>query len=196
MAPANIDAPSICSEQVNIMSQHTIADIYTANDSIRERLIESFATLTDRQVSTLPDGEKWNVAQILEHVSMVESGMSRICSKLLSKAKAEDHRANGFITVSDGFTAKGEEVATVKLDAPEMVHPSNGKTISQTLAAMEENRETLNQLRPLFDEYDCNTRKFPHPYFGDLSAGEWLMLIGGHEARHLRQIRTLVDKIG
>lgn len=178
------------------MSQHTIADIYTANDSIRERLIESFATLTDRQVSTLPDGEKWNVAQILEHVSMVESGMSRICSKLLSKAKAEDHRANGFITVSDGFTAKGEEVATVKLDAPEMVHPSNGKTISQTLAAMEENRETLNQLRPLFDEYDCNTRKFPHPYFGDLSAGEWLMLIGGHEARHLRQIRTLVDKIG
>lgn len=178
------------------MSSQTVEEIYAANDRIREMLIETLAELTDDQVSALPDGEKWTVAQVVEHVSIVESGMSRICSKLLSKAKAEDHRSDGTITISDEFTAKGREVAAVKLEAPEMVHPIQGKTISRSLAAMEENREALNELRPLFEKYDCTDRKFPHPFFGDLSAGEWLMLIGGHKARHLKQIRNLVGKIG
>jgi len=178
------------------MSSQTVAEIYAANDRIREKLIETLATLTEHQVSFLPDGEKWTVAQIVEHLSIVESGIVRICAKLLSKAEKDEHRSDGSVTISDEFAAKGVEVAAVKLEAPEMVHPVQGKTISQSLASMEENREALNELRPLFEEFDCTARKFPHPYFGDLSAGEWLVLIGGHKARHSKQIKNLIGKIG
>ena len=59
---------------------------------------------------------------------------------------------------------------------------------------MENSRERLNELRPLFEEFDGDTAKFPHPYFGDLSAVEWLVLLGGHEERHLKQIQTNVGK--
>jgi hypothetical protein len=33
---------------------------------------------------------------------------------------------------------------------------------------------------------------FPHPFFGELSAIEWLCLIGGHEQRHLKQIKRVM----
>ena len=178
------------------MSDQTIAEIYDANDRIREKFIETLAGLTDAQVSALPEGEKWTIAQITEHVSMVENGMSRICSKLLQNAKAEGQTSNGTVKISDAFAEKSTEVATLKLEAPEIVQPSHGKTIAESLAAMDETRGNLKQLRPLFEEYDCNSHKFPHPFFGDLSAGEWLLLVGGHEARHLKQIKHLLEKVG
>ena len=177
------------------MSYQTIAEIYSSNDHIREKLRGTLANLTDEQGSSLPDGEKWTVAQVVEHVSMVENGMSRICSKLLSSAKADGQLSDGTVRISDGFVEKSAEVATMRLEAPEIVLPSHGKTIAESLAAMDDNRNKLNELRPLFEEYDCNTQKFPHPFFGDLSAGEWLLLLGGHAARHLKQIRILLEKV-
>jgi hypothetical protein len=62
---------------------------------------------------------------------------------------------------------------------------------------MEENRRKLEELRPLFESANCaDDYKFPHPYMGELTATEWLALIGGHEARHLHQIKKLMRKIG
>lgn len=178
------------------MSQQTIADIYASNESIREKFKGTLARLTESQLSTLPDGEKWTITEIVEHVAMVENGMSRICSKLLSGAKAEGQLSDGTVTMSNTFTEKSTAAGAVKLEAPEIVHPSHGRTLPESLAAMDETRDKLNELRPLFEEYDCNTHKFPHPFFGDMSAAEWLLLVGGHEARHLKQIRTLAEKIG
>lgn len=178
------------------MSYETIAEIYASNDRIRENLKETLASLTDKQSSYLPEGEKWTIAQIVEHVSMVENGMSRICSKLLSSAKAEGQLSDGTVKISDKFAEKSAEVVTVKLEAPEIVRPTHDRSIAESLASTDETRNKLNELRPLFEEFDGNTQKFPHPFFGDLSAVEWLVLVGGHEARHLKQIRHLLEKDG
>ena len=177
------------------MSQQTITEIYASNDRIREKFKGTLADLTESQLSTLPDGEKWTIAQIVEHVSIVENGITRICSKLLSSAKDNGHLSDGTVKMSNTFTEKSTAATDVKLEAPEMVHPSHGMTIAQSLAAIDEAHDKLNELRPLFEGYDCNTGKFPHPYFGDMSAAEWLLLVGGHEARHLKQIRLLAEKI-
>ena len=47
-----------------------------------------------------------------------------------------------------------------------------------------------------FQKVDGVEAKFPHPYFGDLSAQEWLVLSGAHEIRHLKQIRRVIEAIG
>jgi hypothetical protein len=56
---------------------------------------------------------------------------------------------------------------------------------------MEESRNRLNELRPLFESVECSDQKFPHPAFGELTAHEWLALVGGHEARHIAQIKRI-----
>lgn len=178
------------------MSNPTIADIYTNNDKIRENFLLEIGSFTERQTSSLPEGEKWTISQIVEHVSIVEDGITGICRKLLAKAQAEDKGSDGAVKISDSFLTRGAELAQIRVEAPERVHPVGGKTIAELMAKMQENRGRLDELRPQFENYDCNENKFPHPFLGDLSAAEWLVLIGGHEARHLAQIKNLIEKIG
>lgn len=177
------------------MKYQSIADIYAANDSIRDRLNELLAELPDEKANTLVDGEKWTVAQIVEHLSMVEEGMSKICAKLLSKAKSDNAMASGSINLSSNFFKKSAEIAAIKVEAPEFVRPSGGRTLPESITKMQENRQRLAEIRPLFETYDGDTRKFPHPFFGDISAVEWLVLLGGHEARHINQIKGILEKI-
>jgi hypothetical protein len=57
---------------------------------------------------------------------------------------------------------------------------------------MAETRQRLESIRPAFQAWDSTEFKFPHPFFGDMSAAEWLALIGWHESRHLEQIRRMI----
>ena len=177
------------------MNNQTIAEIYSGNDKIREKFIQTLSPLTDEQASTLPDGETWSVAQIAEHVAIVENGVARICEKLLKESQANGQTSDGTTFISDSFRSKGVEVAETKLEAPNMVHPSSGSNIADSLAKMEETSAKFNDLRPLFETCDCSDFKFPHPYFGELSASEWLTLAGGHKMRHLKQIRNVLARI-
>jgi len=174
----------------------SIAEIYANNDRVRENFRSTIDALTDDQLSILPDGEKWTVTQIVEHMSLVDEGMVRICAKLLGKAEAAGKMADGIVTISDNFAEKGAEIAKIKVQAPDFVQPVSGASIGESLTRMEGNQKALDDLREKFEHFDGTEFKFPHPFFGDISAHEWLALRGGHEARHLKQIKSLAEKIG
>lgn len=177
------------------MNYRTIAEIYESNDKIRENLKTIIGSLSDERAAALPDGEKWTLAELVEHVAVVEDGMTKICVKLLAKAQAENKKSDGTAKISDDFLTKAAASVDQKLEAPDRVRPTGTKTVAESLAKMEENRKILNQMRPLFESFDGSEHKFPHPAFGALSAHEWLALIGGHELRHTRQIKKLLEKI-
>lgn len=176
------------------MNNKTIADIYAANEHIHDKLKASIGSLSDEQLTILPDGEKWNVAQIVEHIALVKDGMSKISAKLLTQAQAAGKQSNGEAVLSENFVQKAGEARNLKLEAPEVIHPMGNQSVSESLAKMEESNQMLEKLRPLFETIDCSEHKFPHPFMGDLSAHEWLTLVGGHEARHTAQIEKIVAK--
>lgn len=176
------------------MQYQTIAEIYDANDAIRNKLISVVTGLSDDQVMSAAEDEKWSLAQIVEHVAIVNGGMIRICAKLLGKAEADGKLSDGSIDLSN-FLAKAAEAGDRKLEAPDMVRPSGERSIAESLAVLEQNQNMFRDLQPLFEKFDGNANKFPHPFFGDLSALEWLVLAGGHEARHLGQIKRILQKM-
>ncbi len=177
------------------MNYQTISEIYEANDQIREKLKGIAASLTDAQINTLPDGEKWTVGKLVEHISIVDEGIMRISAKLLNEAKANGGTSDGTAKFSNDFAEKLAGGRDAKFEAPDRVHPTGAKTIAESLAKLDETRGKLEELRPLFESVECSNVKFPHPAFGDMSAHEWLALLGGHELRHIRQINNLLDKI-
>ena len=177
------------------MEYKSIEEIYNGNAKVRARLKELLLSLSEQQVSALPEGEKWTVAQIVEHISMVDEGSMRICSRLLKKAQEAGQLSDGQVVISEGFLQKGTEIATMKVNAPDIVQPTFGKTISESLAKLDENTEQLEKLRPMFESVDGTALKFPHPFFGEISAQEWLALKGGHEMRHIKQIENVLAKI-
>lgn len=177
------------------MNNQTIADIYTANDNIHARLKETIAKLNEEQLAFLPDGEKWTIAHIIEHIAIVKDGMSKISAKLLIQAQSAGKQSNGAAILTENFAKKAVEARDLKFEAPDRVRPTGNLSIDESLAKMEESRQALEKLRPLFETVECSDYKFPHPFMGELSAHEWLALVGGHESRHLVQIQGILARV-
>lgn len=177
------------------MNYQTIAEIYDANDKIRDNLKQVLGDVTAEQAGNFPNGEKWSIANIVEHLSMVDYGMMRISAKLLNAAKEKGETSNGEAHISSDFLQKIAGARDMKVEAPETVVPSGDRSIEESLSKMDENRKGLNELRPLFEKVGCDGFTFPHPAFGQLNSNEWLALLGGHEARHTAQIERLLKKM-
>ncbi|HEY8560201.1 MAG TPA: DinB family protein [Pyrinomonadaceae bacterium] len=177
------------------MNYKTISDIYEANDKIRAKLKATVADLSDEQANALPDGEKWTIKEFVEHISIVDEGIMRISAKLLGAAKENGGKSDGSAKFTEEFVQKMSGGRDAKFEAPERVRPTGTKSVAESLAKLDETRAKLEELRPLFESVECSGPKFPHPAFGDLTAHEWLALLGGHEARHIRQILGVLEKI-
>ncbi len=177
------------------MRYETIADIYSANRKMREMFIATLDGILPDEATALPAGEKWSIQQIVEHVSMVDFGISRICAKLLEAAKAEGKESDGSFALSPTFGTRAVEMAGLKVEAPDRVQPTGDVTVPKAVATMTANRVVFDSLREDFQRYDHSDHKYPHPFFGDLTAGEWLVMAGLHQQRHTKQIENLVAKI-
>ncbi len=177
------------------MNYANIAEIYSTNHKIREGLAETVSDISDSEANALPDGVKWSIRQIVEHISIVEHNIARICAKLLDQARAEGKLAEGTLPVSAAFGRRSGEIANLKLEAPDRVQPTGNVTIPEAFETMAATREAFAAIRDDMARYDLSGPKFPHPYFGDLTAVEWLILAGGHEHRHTKQIQRLVEMI-
>src|SRR5437868_4685770 len=89
------------------MNYQNISEIYEANDKIREKLKERISNLTDEEANFLPEGEKWSAANIVEHISMVESGITKISAKLLGEAQSTGiGKVSGEANISEEFLQK------------------------------------------------------------------------------------------
>lgn len=174
------------------MNYQSIDEIYRENARIRQKLKNTVGSLTPRQTGRRGTDGNWSVAEIVEHVSLVDEGVTKICAKLLGKAKSERRFADGKVSLSEDFLEKATEIAHTKVEAPEFVKPVSGRTIAESFARMDESQRIMDDIRPLFKSFDGTTHKFPHPLFGEISAHEWLTLRGGHEAQHIKQIETML----
>jgi hypothetical protein len=177
------------------MNFQSIADIYAANDEIHAGLKVLVSTISGEQARAFVEGSEWTIEQIVEHIAIVDEGASKLCSKLLGKEEtAASASTSGAVTVSDNFLKHYSTINEIKLEAPERVRPTSTQTIAESLARIDENRSRLRELQSRFETTDGEA-KFPHPYFGEMSAVEWLILIGGHEQRHANQIGRLLDQL-
>lgn len=175
------------------MNFQNIAEIYAANAKIREKLKALVGNLTAEQAKLLTEKGDWTIENIVEHIAIVHEGMGKISAKLLSEAKTKGvSTANGKAKISPEFVQKNGESLQKKFEAPERVRPSGKLTIAESLEKLDADVKKIEDLRPLFESVECSDFKFPHPFFGDLNAHDWLVLIGGHELRHIKQIEKIL----
>lgn len=177
------------------MKTRNVEEVYAANDAVKDELI-AFVCALPRSVveAPQPDGG-WSIGDIVEHVAIVDEGMAKICAKLLRKVEADRAEGDGTIVTTDEFYHKLVGIAGIKMEAPGMVQPSRKVALEESITRLDANRSTFDALKPLFKQFDAAGATFPHPYLGELNAGEWLMLAGGHAQRHLDQIRRLAEGI-
>lgn len=177
------------------MNFETVADVYRANEEARMRLVNTVSGLSADQANLPTENGKWTVAGVAEHLAKVGDGMSKICYKLLSKAQEEGKTSDGKISLSPTFVEglKKSAAEAKKFEAPEMVAPGGDQSIADSLSVLEDNAKTIDDMRPLFESAEGTEHTFPHPYFGPMSAQDWLVLLGLHETRHTNQIEKILS---
>ena len=143
------------------------------------------------QLNFRPHQDSWTIAEIVEHVSIVQEGMSKVTSKLVKDAQAAGAMAAGDGVIADVKTDFITDRKVRPLMAPELVRPSGGVAVGDSLTKLENDFVRLQDMRPRIEAVDLSNVTFPHPAFGPLSGYQWLALLSAHEARHLEQIREI-----
>lgn len=159
----------------------------------RRELLQSFDGVPGERLCRRANSSGWSVAEILEHLRMVESGVARMITKRVAKAREEglgDEKSTSSVMPSfEPFAAKLESGT---LRSPAMVQPRADVDISEALEGLESSREALRAAVVSADGLSLGEIKHTHIVLGELDLYQWLIFVGQHEARHRQQIeRTL-----
>ncbi len=175
------------------MTYTSVAEIYEVIDETRERFYQRVEGLSDEQTAARTAPDAWSVAEIAEHLALIERSVLRIMKGVLAQVEAAGGaNANGAAMKPFSLDNHVERARTEKYVAPETARPKGEAPLADSLGRLRRSREELHALRPRIEAADLNTASYPHPAFGPLNVYEWLALIGIHEARHLRQAEALL----
>lgn len=153
----------------------------------REDLWLSISGLTNEQANEVIEEGTWSIAQVIEHLHLMESNVVRgITDALLSdeKLKAEQKSLE---FVKD---------RTHKVKAPDNLVPSNDfKVLDRLKEELTNTRKALLECIKDIKEDDFNEISFIHRRFGVLSIKQWVSLVGFHEQRHINQIEEIKQNL-
>ncbi|WP_431029644.1 DinB family protein [Lysinibacillus sp. LZ02] len=153
------------------------------NVKIREKIWESVSSLTDEHLNTVVEEGTWSIAQILEHLYLLEESVAKQIAKTLV---SED------VNVPEAFPVHLVADRKQKVDAPHYVLPSNEhQTLAELKHKLTTSRETLMHSIEGVSDDDLTEKGFAHRRFGTLALKQWVALIGYHEERHLGQIEEV-----
>lgn len=177
------------------MNYNSVAEIYEEIDGTREKLFRAVEDLDDGQHGFRSSPERWSIAEIIEHLSIVEGQVAGLLEKLLSKAEAGGHtRAEGSTFAPVSIAEQVELTREQKLTAPEQIRPT-GVPLAGALYALRSTRASLHALRPRVERVEGTAMSFPHPVWGAINLYQWLAFVGAHEQRHLAQIEALKEAL-
>lgn len=176
------------------MAYHSVAEILEAIDETRSRVSKRVEGLSPAQEKFRPSPDAWSLAEIVEHLSIIEAQMARLFAMMVRKAEsagAPQAADRSFRPVDlDHFV---ERSLKEKYTAPETVRPSGQVSIEDSLDRMRRSRAELHELRPKLETLDLSGLTYPHPAFGPLDIYQWLAFVGVHEDRHLRQLEAAMS---
>jgi hypothetical protein len=173
------------------MHQHLL-DVFRRLDLSRARLRAAVETVPAPLRRQRPAPGRWSVAEIVEHLALVESRFTAAIETRINEA------------VNAGLAAEtaGREPLTEELElrladrsrartAPELVQPSGVFDVAAAWAAAETARTLLCDTVRRADGLALSAVRYHHPSFGDLTVYQWVELIAAHELRHVAQIEEL-----
>lgn len=177
-----------------------------SNPAWHPRIREVITILRDAQAAmeawldALPSTQRairpaggWSIADIVEHLAMVEDGSGRRIGTLIKGAAGTQDA--GTSPVAPTLEMFRVWQPTRPIVAPPMVTPTGAMDFADALAAQRTARERLMAAYEAASGLDLAAVTAPHPVLGPLNAYQWGVFVAHHQQRHLHQMRTLVSTL-
>jgi hypothetical protein len=175
------------------------ARLAEAMDYVEERrkeLLQSFEGIPGDRLCRRPTEEGWSVAEILEHLRMVEAGVARLITKRVGQARqaglGEERSTDPVLPTFDQHSARLENAV---MQSPATVVPRANIDINEAVDGLESSREALRAAAVSANGLSLGEIKHTHAILGELDLYQWLIFVGQHEGRHKRQIERTLKSI-
>jgi len=158
-------------------------------DEQRSVLKSAFESIPAEMRDRPPAPERWSAANVVEHLSIVETRISRILSDRIEEARSglsPETRTDPILPTID---YKRMYDRSTRVKAPEVVIPTGLLDSASAWAALENAGSMMRSMLLANDGLALSMVTHPHPRFGTLSVYEWVAFLGAHEVRHAEQIR-------
>ncbi len=152
-------------------------------EQTRDQFLAVIDGLTVEQWHSPPAPGRWSIAEIVEHLALLEMVFHKRIVPALVTGPAPTRPAS----VGDELVRLRAPDRSTRLDAPGPVTPTGRWNEIECVRRFGELRaQTIEFARHPTVEFRDHT--FDHPYFGPLDTHQWLILIALHAARHTAQI--------
>ena len=149
----------------------------------RKGVEDSVKGLTDAQWKYKPAPDRWSVAEVVEHLAVIEDVLKTVFAKLpdgpapLAERETRQFDAEMLAKVTDRST---------KFEAPPNARPAARWAPAAALEHFLASRAYTTDL--LRNTPALRAHTFTHPVFGPLDGYQWIMAVAAHSARHTQQI--------
>ena len=166
--------------------------------AVRDSLNADRATLraaVDRVPPTLrtqkPAADRWSVAEVLEHLSIVEGRVVMMLGAMIPSAPAIAEAVGGATSIDRAAMRNRSN----RISAPDPIQPTGTLSADEAWAALEQSRTGLLLLLGTAEGRDLTQISRQHPVLGPLDGYQWLASVGGHEERHALQIVEIANEL-
>lgn len=171
-----------------------LAELQAELDRTRDALLAAVARVPAELAALRPEADRWSVAEVVEHLRIVEAGVGRLLGKLGKHAETLGPEASTASVLSslDRYALRSPER---RISAPDVVAPTGAITLAEGLAGLAESRRRLLDLVQRVSGRALDEVGASHPLLGRLSFYQWLLFLAQHEERHSIQIRETARRV-
>ncbi|MDE3137034.1 MAG: DinB family protein [Acidobacteriota bacterium] len=150
----------------------------------RSQLLETVRSLSPEQLDYKPNPDRWSIAQVVEHVNIVEGlAFSRIDAAVKSATPSAQSAWQG----RDETLVELVKDRSTRVQAPERGQPTSQLPHEELFRQFDAARNRTIEFAAK-TEAPLRSYCFPHPIFGEMDAYQWLLAAAAHSDRHCAQI--------
>jgi hypothetical protein len=159
----------------------------------RRDVHEAVASVPPELRERKPAPDRWSVAEVVEHLSMIERGVAALLTMHVTAARANGVGPDPDTSSVVASYANPDAVVdrTTRITAPKRVEPTGTidaaagtRALVQAHVAMVSSLQNANGV--------ClENLTHTHPVLGSLNMYHWIVALGLHEQRHTAQIREI-----
>lgn len=176
--------------------QPRIQEVLTYLDTQRAALERAVAAVPPPLRDRRPAADRWSVAEVLEHLALVEARIAQVIDDRLTAARRDGlgpEREN--TPVVPTLDVAGLLDRSRRITAQEASQPRGNLSADAAWDALAKRRSATRAMVVAADGLALGDVKSSHPRIGDLDLYQWLVFLGGHEARHTAQIREIAGTL-
>ena len=165
-------------------------------DAQRSELRAAIDSVPAEARNKQPGDNQWSVAQVLDHLTIVDKRVAAGVGKWIADARATG-LGQETETTSVAATIPNEKIVdrSRKVQAPEEIRPRTDVDAETAWSELEQARAKLRAAFLTGDGLALEQVVQPHPVLGPINIYQWMLFCASHEARHTLQIREIAQQL-